>query len=224
MLAVQLEQRLDVLGALAAPAAVGGDAEVGRRSGGAATNRGLGADQAVLGVDQAEVELGLGPQVEHGQPSRSKPTSSLVAGHGQVDPVERAAEAGGERVGDVDQPAGVVGPVRGDAGRGRGRSGSRAGRRRAPGGPSRTSRSTTPARTSLNQLGRTPSSMANSKLVSHWMASWSWGMPSRMTPSSFEQSRLVDRLDAGLVLGRDERADRCERGGQRHLEADVARG
>ena len=41
-----------------------------------------------------------------------------------------------------------------------------------------------PARRSSNHVGMTPSSIANSKLVSHWIASWSWGMASRMASSS----------------------------------------
>ena len=41
------------------------------------------------------------------------------------------------------------------------------------------------ARGSSNHVGITPSSMANSKLVSHWMASWSCGMASKMVVSSW---------------------------------------
>ena len=40
-------------------------------------------------------------------------------------------------------------------------------------------------RGSSNHVGITPSSMANSKLVSHWTASWSWGMASKMVSSSW---------------------------------------
>ena len=38
-------------------------------------------------------------------------------------------------------------------------------------------------RGSGNHEGMTPSSMANSKLVSHWMASWSCGIASKMAPA-----------------------------------------
>ena len=78
-------------------------------------------------------------------------------------------------------------------------------------------------RGSSNQVGITPSSMANSKFVSHWMASWSWGMASKIVGQLVHHARLVERLDAGLVLGRDERGDGRERRGQRHLEPAVHR-
>ena len=41
-----------------------------------------------------------------------------------------------------------------------------------------------PALTSSNQVGKAPSSMPNSKLVSHWIPSWSAGMPARISSSS----------------------------------------
>ena len=40
-------------------------------------------------------------------------------------------------------------------------------------------------RGSSNHAGMTPSSMANSKLVSHWTASWSCGMASKIVVSSW---------------------------------------
>ena len=40
-------------------------------------------------------------------------------------------------------------------------------------------------RGSENHVGMTPSSIANSKFVSHWTASWSWGIASKIVASSF---------------------------------------
>ena len=40
-------------------------------------------------------------------------------------------------------------------------------------------------RGSSNHVGMTPSSMANSKLVSHWIASWSCGIASKIVVSSW---------------------------------------
>ena len=40
------------------------------------------------------------------------------------------------------------------------------------------------ARGSGNHVPMTPSSMANSKFVSHWMASWSCGMAAKIAASS----------------------------------------
>jgi hypothetical protein len=40
------------------------------------------------------------------------------------------------------------------------------------------------ARASVNHAGMIPSSMANSKFVSHWTASWSCGMASKIVASS----------------------------------------
>ena len=47
-----------------------------------------------------------------------------------------------------------------------------------------------------NHVAMTPSSMANSKFVSHWTASWSCGIASKIVASSVIIARLVDRLDA----------------------------
>ena len=78
-----------------------------------------------------------------------------------------------------------------------------------------------PARTSSNHVGSVPSSIANSKFVSHWMASWSWGTAFDDGRDLIQQPRLVDRLDHRLMLRSDERAYRGERRRERYLEADV---
>ena len=41
-------------------------------------------------------------------------------------------------------------------------------------------------RGSSNHAGMTPSSMANSKLVSHWTANWSWGIASKIVVNSLK--------------------------------------
>src|SRR5439155_1067220 len=66
------------------------------------------AGHAVGVVDEAEIELGLRPQPQPGQ-RRVVRVVGAIARHGQVDPGQRAAEARGERVGDLHEPGGVAG-------------------------------------------------------------------------------------------------------------------
>ena len=109
IVAVQLDQRLDVLGPVAAPPAVGGDAEVVDEPLGG-DDAGLGADETVGGVDEAEVQARLRSQGELGQ-GLEEADVDAPALHRQVDPVERPAEAERQGVGDVDERLGVVGPL-----------------------------------------------------------------------------------------------------------------
>ena len=83
---MELDQRLDLLGAMTAPAAVSGDPEVVDEPLGG-DEAGLGTAQTVGGVQQPEVQAGLGAQGE--LPERLEEGDvDPSALHGQVDPVE----------------------------------------------------------------------------------------------------------------------------------------
>ena len=106
-LAVQRQQPGDRGRPAAAPAALGGDAEVLD----VLPRRGDPPPRAVAlvaGVDQAEVELGLRRQPQLVERAVVAVVVALLR-HRHVDPVQRAVERGGERVGDADELAGVGG-------------------------------------------------------------------------------------------------------------------
>ena len=150
--AVQREQPRDRAGAAAAPAALGRDAEaldVAARGGDPAPR----ALVAVAGVDEAEVELGLGRQAQVAQRGEVAVVVALLR-HRHVDPVQRPLERGGERVGDADELAGVLRARRsGRARRRRSRGGSRARPRRAPCARAAAGARGCPPRTSLEPDG-----------------------------------------------------------------------
>ena len=200
-----------------APAALGGHAEAGDEA-----SRGLHpaprALDAVRVVDEPQIELGLRPQAQLGQ-RRVVPLVVAIARHRQVNPVERAAQAGRQRVGDLHEAAGVGGLLEVavlhvavaeviaelDVGRYVARY------------------SQQPLEDAALDVGEPHREHAfqhrelevgvplDRELVVRHLA--------QHERQLFQQPRLVRRLQRGLVLGHDERADRRQRGGQAHLEA-----
>ena len=217
---MQCDQRLDVLGPVPAPPAVGGDAEVvdePLRS----DDAGLGAGETVGGVDQAEVQARLWAQGELGQGLEEADVDSPTL-HGQMHPVERTAEAERQGVGDVDERLGVVGafavvalvPVAEvvaevDVG------GNASAETDKPLDDAR-SRVLEPRRHDTVEHGELEVGVPlHGQLV----------VRDRLEDRRqlMEDAGLVQRLDAALVLRRDERRDRGERRRQRHLEPTVRR-
>ena len=217
---MELDQRLDVLGPVPAPTAVGGDTEVVDEALGGDDPR-LGAGEAVGRMEQPEVEARLRAQRQLRQ-RLEEGDIDAPALHGHVHPVERAAEAERQRVGDVDERLGVVRalamvtlvPVAEvvtelDVG------GDRASEPDEPLDDARAG-VVEPRRHDAVEHGelevRVP---LDGELVV-----WDRLEDRRQLVTD---ARLVERFDAALVLGRDEGGDRRQRGGERHLEAAVSR-
>ena len=217
----KLDQRLDVLRPVAAPPAVGGDAEVVDEPLGGDDAR-LGAGDAVGGVNETEVQARLRTQGRAGPASRRTPTSTRPPCTGQMDPVQRPAEAERQGIGDVDERLGVVGPfavvtlvavaevvAELDVGRD------------AAAEPDESlddarSRVVEPRRHDAVEHGELEVGVPlHGELVV--------GDRLEDRRQLVEDARLVQRLDAALVLGGDERGDRGQRRRQRHLEPAVRR-
>ena len=218
--AVELDQGLDLLRAMTAPAAVGRHAEVVDEALGG-HDAGLGAGEAVVGVEQAEVQPRLGPQRQ--LPERLEEAHvDAAALHRQVDPVERPAEAERQGVGDLDERLGVVGAlavvalvavaeVVAELHVGRDAAAE-------PHQPLDDARAgvVEPRRHDAVEHGELEVGVPlDGELVVRD------GVEDRR--QLVHHPRLVERLDAGLVLGGDEGGDRRERRGQRHLEPAVRR-
>ena len=217
---MELDQRLDLLGAMTAPAAVGGDPEVVDEALGG-DEAGLGADQTVGGVQQPEVQAGLGAQGELAERLEEGDVDASAL-HGQVDPVERPAQAERQGVGDVDECLRVVRAlavvalvpvaevvaepdVRRDA---------------AP----EPDEALDDARPGIVEPRRHDP-------VEHGELEVGVPLDRQLVVRDgledrrqlVEDAGLVERLDVRLVLGRDEGGDRRQRRRQRHLEPAVPR-
>ena len=217
---MQLDQRLDVLRSVATPPAVGRHAEL--------VDEALGGDdaggrpgEAVGRVDQAEVEVRLRTQGElrQGLEEADVDTSAL---NGQMDPVERSSEAERQGVGDVDERLGVVGAlavmslvpvaevvaevdVGGDA---------------AP----EAHEPLDDARLGVVEPRRHhPVEHGELEVGVPLHGQLVVGESGEDRRQLVEDARLVERLDASLVLGGDEGGDRGQWSRQRDLEPAVRR-
>ena len=164
---------------------------------------------AVGVVDEAEVELGLGAQAQLAQRREVRGVDARRAATGMCTQLSGRPRLAASAFAISTRRPASAGSVQCGACRRRSRSGSRARRRAGRAGRARISRSRMPPLTSGNQPGRTPSSMPNSKFVSHCTASWSCGIASRIALELVEHRAPRRAARRGLVLGRDEGADRA---------------
>ena len=219
-LAVELQQGLDLLRTMTSPAAVGRHAEVvdealGRH------DPGPGAHETVVGVEQAEVQPRLGPQGQLRQHLEERHVDPTAL-HRQVDPVERAAEAQREGVGDGDEGLGVVRPVAMVAFVAVAEVVAEL--HVARDAASQPDQPLDDARAWVVEPGR-------HHAVEHGELEVRVPLDGQLVVGDgFEDhgqlvhhARLVERLDAGLVLRGDERRDGRERRGERDLEPAVHR-
>ena len=214
-LAVQGQQPVDRRGAAAAPAALGGDAE---RPDVPARRLDPALCAVVARVQQPEVELGLRRQPQLAQRRVVGVVVALVR-HRHVDPVERAVERGGERVGDADELAGVGGlgevavlvvavtemEAELDGG------GDHAGEPQQPLDDAGAHVLEPDRDRALQHRELVPRVPLDRELVGGDGAEDALDLRAHL--------RLVDRLELGLVVERHERADRRERRRQRDEEA-----
>ena len=212
---MQLDQRRHVLRTVAGPAAIGGDAEIVDEALGG-DDPGPGAQLTVRWMEQPEVQPRLGAERELGQ-GLEEPQVDAVARDREMDPVEGTAEAERERVGHVDERLGVVRPVsvvrlvtvtevvpelhaRWDA--------------------------PTQAHQPLDDARSWVTEPHGHDFVEHRELEVRVPLDRELVvrdgvedPGQFvEHPLLVERLDAGLVLRRDECGDRRQWRGQRDLE------
>ena len=201
---------------MTAPSAVGCGAEVVHEPLRGDDAR-LRAGDAVLEVQHAEEELRLGTQLQ--LPERLEEAHvDVVALHGEVDPVERATEAQRQRVRDLDERLRVEGPlgvmalvavaevvaelhVAGHA-------------------ATEPHEAFDDARPGVGEPRR-HDAVEHGELevgvpLHGELIVWDRVEDRRELG---QHRRLVERFDASLVFGSDERGDRRERGRQRHLEA-----
>ena len=218
--AMQVDERRDVLRAVPSPAAVGGDSEVVHEALRRDDAR-LRACDAVLEVEDAQVQLGLGSQLQLSE-RLEEADVDVIALHGEVDPVERTAEAQGERVRDLDERLRVerallvvalvpVAEVVAELD---------VTRHAAP-----------QPHEALDDARPRVGEPCGHDAVEHRELEVRVPLHGELVVGDrvedrrelVEHRRLVERLDPGLVFRCDERGDRCERRRQRHLEPAVRR-
>ena len=212
---MQGDQRLDVLGSMAAPPAVGGDAEVVDEPLGGHDAR-LGAGEAVGGVNETEVQARLRTEGQLGQRLEERHVDAAAL-HREMNPVQRPPEAERQGIGDVDERLGVVGPfavvalvavtkviaeldIGGDA-------------------AAEPDQSLDDARSRVVEPRR-HDAVEHRELEVGVPLHGELVVGDRLEDRRqlVEDARLVERLDAGLVLGSHERGDRRQWSRQRYLE------